>query len=275
MQLSVMTFNIRNGLADDGANSWQFRKHLLVRAIRKEMPDIMGLQEVFWQQRRFLWAHLSEYEQFGEHREGGRVEEATLICYRHEHFSLLEGGNVWLSASPEVAGSRSWGNRHTRMATWARLRRRADGAKVLVINCHLDHEAQEARIRGAEQLLDLSWSQARGDPVVLIGDFNAWPDSTPYRLLTVQEGESGGRNRFSDAWRIARHSPVDQRTFHGWEQRGFVGQQARIDWILVRPRLEVERVRCPAYREGPRLPSDHYPVVAVIDLRPDFRRASA
>ena len=266
MDLRVMTFNVRNNVADDGTNSWQFRKWLVTRAIRSEAPDVMGLQEVYWRQRRFLAEALPEYEQFGEHREGGRENEAALICYRHDAFTLLEGGNLWLSDTPEVAGSRTWGNRNVRMASWTRLRHRASGARLLFMNCHLDHQVEEARQRGAALLLETARERADGAPVILVGDFNAWPDTPAHRLLTGRGLDRASGGAFHDAWEIADCQPADQRTFHGWDEKGFVGQQARIDWILVRPRLKVRQVTRPAYREGDRLPSDHYPVVATIEV---------
>lgn len=266
MDLTVMTYNIRNGLAEDGLNSWQFRKHLVARAIRSEGAHVVGLQEVYWRQRQFLATALPEYEQFGEHRNGGRQGEATLLCYMHERFSLIEGGNVWLSDTPEVAGSKTWGNRCVRMATWARLRRRADGARMLVVNCHLDHEAEEARQRGAAQLRDLVREKAGDDPAVLMGDFNTWPYTAARGILTGELEFDGQRGDLWDAWDIAAESPEDARTFHGWGQGGDVGQRARIDWIMVRPRLDVRRVTRPTHCEQGRVPSDHYPVVASIGI---------
>jgi endonuclease/exonuclease/phosphatase family metal-dependent hydrolase len=269
MLVRVMTFNIRNCIADDGTNSWEFRKRLLARAIEDEAPDVMGLQEVFYRQREFLARALPQYEQFGEHRGGGRESEAALLCYLHERFSLLEGGNVWLSDTPEVAGSKTWGNRNVRMATWARLRRRDDGARFFVVNCHLDHQAELARRKGAAQLCDLVRDRAGEDPAILMGDFNAWPHTPAYQLLTGELDWDGTRGELHDAWEIAAERPEDTRTFHGWGEMGEVGEQARIDWIMVRPRLEVVRVTRPTYREGDRLPSDHYPVVAEVSLRAD------
>jgi len=263
MDLRVMTFNIRNGIADDGTSSWQFRKHLLVRAVRSEMPDVLGLQEVFWHQRAFLWQALPEYEQFGEHRDGGREEEAALICYRHDRITLLEAGNLWLSETPEVAGSRDWGTHHARMASWARLCRRSDQARMLFINCHLDNQAEEARQHSALLLRDLATRKAEGDPVVLVGDFNTGPDTRTHALL-VADADMGAP--FQDAWRLAGDGPESEPTYHGWTPNSEDGERARIDWVLVSPRVRVSNVTRPKYREGNRLPSDHYPVLATIDL---------
>ena len=40
-----MTYNIRYGTADDGQNSWQYRKNLVFDTIADHRADIIGLQE--------------------------------------------------------------------------------------------------------------------------------------------------------------------------------------------------------------------------------------
>ena len=42
---SLMTYNVRYGLADDGENSWEFRKDFLTSQINFYNPDIFGIQE--------------------------------------------------------------------------------------------------------------------------------------------------------------------------------------------------------------------------------------
>ena len=44
--IKVMSFNIRYGLADDGANHWHNRKSLALARIRAFEPDLLGLQDV-------------------------------------------------------------------------------------------------------------------------------------------------------------------------------------------------------------------------------------
>jgi endonuclease/exonuclease/phosphatase family metal-dependent hydrolase len=43
--LTVMTFNIRYGTANDGENRWANRREFLYDVIRTENPDLLGLQE--------------------------------------------------------------------------------------------------------------------------------------------------------------------------------------------------------------------------------------
>jgi hypothetical protein len=50
------------------------------------------------------------------------------IFYRRARFELLETKDYWLSETPEVVGSKSWGSSLPRMVTWARFRiRRPSG----------------------------------------------------------------------------------------------------------------------------------------------------
>ena len=62
---SVMTLNIRFGLADDGDNSWRFRKDCFPTLFQKYRPDILALQEVNDFQLDFLKDVLSEYGHIG------------------------------------------------------------------------------------------------------------------------------------------------------------------------------------------------------------------
>ena len=42
--ISVMSFNIRFGTANDGDNHWKFRKELVVKTIENFAPDLLGTQ---------------------------------------------------------------------------------------------------------------------------------------------------------------------------------------------------------------------------------------
>lgn len=72
--LTLMTFNIRYGTADDGANHWDNRKHLVLERIRACDPDLLGLQECRDDsQAEFIRENLPDYEFYGVPRGGGSV----------------------------------------------------------------------------------------------------------------------------------------------------------------------------------------------------------
>ncbi|MCH90940.1 dnase I-like superfamily protein, partial [Trifolium medium] len=66
--------------------------------------------EYAWSPRKDIEYHC--YDQFGVSRKGPQdtTDEHCTIFYDKEKVELLEGGTFWLSESPSVPGSISWGS---------------------------------------------------------------------------------------------------------------------------------------------------------------------
>jgi len=257
--IKVMSFNIRYGLADDGENHWNNRKRLALARIQAFGPDLLGLQECRDDaQADFIRANLPEYHFFGTHREGPgdtALEMAPLLL-RRAAFTLLDSGCFWLSETPEVHGSMSWGSAYPRTASWAKLACRDTGAELTYVNTHFDYEP--AAIDGDAQVLRHWLDQVSSHPPVIVtGDFNADKDSNAYRLLT-------GEGALIDAFRQV-HPPVEnEATFPAF---GRPEEMAPIDWILVSDHFRVLNAQIDRTRVGNLFPSDHYPVMAVLDWK--------
>ena len=58
--VDLMTFNIRYGTADDGVNSWEFRKDLVIETIRNANPGAIAIQEALLSQLEYIDAQLPE-----------------------------------------------------------------------------------------------------------------------------------------------------------------------------------------------------------------------
>ena len=43
--VTIMTFNIRYGTAEDGTNSWYYRAGAVIDMINDQKPDLIGMQE--------------------------------------------------------------------------------------------------------------------------------------------------------------------------------------------------------------------------------------
>ena len=53
-QLTVISYNIRYGEAQDGLNSWKYRYPASAMMIQDQAPDIFGLQEAYDYQKNYL-----------------------------------------------------------------------------------------------------------------------------------------------------------------------------------------------------------------------------
>ena len=129
--LSVMSFNIRLPAESDGVDYWETRKPLAVRMLREQQPDVIGLQELVKAQADYLARELPQYAWFGRGREADGGGEHMGVFYRKDRLKVIESGDFWLSDTPDVAGSITWGHPHPRMVTWALFEQRSDGADRL------------------------------------------------------------------------------------------------------------------------------------------------
>ena len=243
--LRVATFNIRNGRAFDRANSWPFRRGATLATLRQLDADVIGLQEVYGFQLRWLLRHLPGYVAVGDGRNGeGRGERSPLLV-RRSAAAVLKADTHWYGGYGP--GSRLAGARFPRIATVAYLAVEPAGPTVQVVNTHLDEASAPNRLSSAEELVTLIDSQV---PHLVLGDLNARPGSPVLATLldarleaATPAGGAGTAHRF---------------------RGGTDGPQ--LDHILVSRHWRIDGCTVATRRTGSRLPSDHWPLVADLSL---------
>jgi endonuclease/exonuclease/phosphatase family metal-dependent hydrolase len=265
-ELDVMSFNIRYGTARDGENSWPNRREMVFDLIRRERPDVIGLQEALRFQIDELLKALPEYESFGVGRDDGKSKgEHAAILYRKDRLRLAAGSTFWLSDTPEVVASTSWGNGITRICTWARLVDTRSELPLTVYNVHLDHRSQGSRERSVELLAQTIRSRRDVGPFVVLGDFNASEDNSAIRYLkgTISRASSDGPIVSSpglvDTFRVLHPDAKEVGTFNGWRA---TSSRGKIDYVLAPPWIRVLEAKILRDRIDGRSPSDHFPVSA-------------
>lgn len=259
--LRVMTFNLRYlNTSDASPHTWEERRPTVRQVIRKEQPDIFGTQEAVYQQIKDVDSDLSNYEWVGLGREGGSKGEFMAIFYNENRFSPLEHDHYWLSDTPDVVGSTSWGNTIPRMVTWVKFFDTKTNEQFYFVNTHFDHISEEARKKSARLISQKIKEFDPGLPVLLTGDFNASPDSEPYEILT-NEGP------FLDTWTVA-DSRINENlgTFNGFRDPTGGGPNKRIDWILSSGNVTTDTSEIVNFQKNGQYPSDHYPVISDIIL---------
>ena len=250
-ELSVMSYNIRTGSADDGTNSWQFRCPASVLMIEDRKPDVVGVQEALLPQLLFIEDNCRGYDYVGVGRDDGKKKgEHMAILYNKKTVSLVKWGTFWLSETPDKP-SQGWDAACRRSSTWAVMKSKASGKKFLFINTHLDHAGAVARQKSVSLMMSkIMELNPDGLPVVLVGDFNV--EYTHPALSPVTDSMKNAR-------KIAAITD-SSATYHGWGKASEV-----IDHIFYtgfRSCTRFETVTAP-YAER-KFISDHYPVEAVL-----------
>lgn len=150
---------------------------------------------------------------------------------------------------------------------------------VWIHDTHLNYRLQDGRQRELQvQAIHDQVAARAGDlPQILMGDFNARPESDEIRWLRGQTTLGGRRVFFQDAW-ICRH-PSGEPGFT-WAAANpyvahFLDADRRLDYIFVTPerkdgRGRVHECRIVLDRPDERgvYPSDHFGVYAEVQLDP-------
>lgn len=262
IELNVMSFNIRYDNPDDSLNNWQYRKDVAAQIIKDQKIDLLGTQEVLFNQLNDLKERLPEYNSIGVGREDGKEKgEYSAIFYKKDRFTEIKSGYFWLSETPEVAGSRGWDGACERIATWAILKDKEKGKELFFINTHLDHVGKVARREGTALLLQRVVGLSEGLPIILTGDFNSRPGSEVVNYIT----NTGNPIHLADSRLIATEAVGEEGTFHAFG-RYPRQNEGRIDYIFVNDRVKVNSYESLPEKLNNIFLSDHVPVVAHVEV---------
>ena len=275
LELTVMSFNIRYGSANDGQNHWKNRKEMVFDVIRDHPSDVVGLQEALRFQMDEIREALPVYGEIGVAREDGNSEgEYSSILYRTDRFGVGESGTFWFSDTPEIAGSNTWGNACIRICSWARLIETKTGKAFYIFNLHLDHVSQPSREKSAVLLAERIKNRRYKDPFVVTGDFNAGEDNPVIKYLKSEiavEGPDGSKAKtpvpMVDTFRVLHPDVNDVKTAHAFKG---TRQGNKIDYVFVPPGTKVLEAEILYDNVDGRYPSDHYPVIASFMLNVPF-----
>lgn len=259
--IRVLQFNIRYMNTSDGINIWANRRQEVMTFVRNTEADVFGLQEAVHAQVQQFQASMKEYAMIGEGRDGGTGGEWNPIFYLKEKYELKKSGTFWLSDTPEVKGSNTWGAACRRIMTWAILKSKETGEEFLYANTHFDHVSTSAQEKSSRLVKQRLKKYAQGLPVIVTGDFNCTPTSKPYAMMLSQDEAFP----MQEAWQHARSRQGNEGTFHSFG-RIEVSKRSRIDFIFLTPDIRCLRCVTDDETSHPCLLSDHVPVYADIEL---------
>ena len=243
-ELNVGSFNIRNGSPLKPGqerpkkgdyskfNGWDDRKQYVCDMINFEAFDVFGSQEVKHKQLLEMAAMLPDYGYVGVARDDGKAKgEYCPVFYRKNEFKLLNSGTFWLSETPDEV-SKGWDGACRRICTWAYLQRKSDRTRFYFLSTHLDHRGKTAQIEGAKLVVDWIKQNCKGQPVIVVGDFNVSQTSDCYKIFA----ESG---ILEDTYDLAKYRFAPTGTFNGFNPKRYT--TFRIDHIFVSKGAKVSR----------------------------------
>lgn len=252
--VKLISYNLRNSGAKDGDNAWIERRHATPEMIRREAPDVFGVQEALIDQLHYIDAECPQYARVGAGRDdGAEGGEIMAVYYLRDRFELVNSGTFWLSETPGEV-SRGWDGACNRTVTWVELKDRKSGREFFYFNTHLDHRGKMAREEGVklivEEIRRIADNKA---PVILGGDFNAPVDSPIFKPLAKYMASARAKAPQTD----------HKGTFNGF---GSAPDTIVIDHLYYRGKLKCLVFATLDDDYGAPYISDHYPIEMIFTL---------
>ncbi|MBT4519454.1 MAG: endonuclease/exonuclease/phosphatase family protein [Halieaceae bacterium] len=250
-EITLMSYNIRNGKAADGINNWEKRKHRVVAMIESVKPELLGLQEVYPFQRDFLLENLSGFASVGIGRNGEDSESVSILVSK-SRFRILDSGTFWLSDTPaEKSITWSWLAYLHRICTWVYLEDKKTEETFYFFNTHYDHFSSRARALSSKLMLEKIAKRKTGRPFILGGDFNAQSDELAITTLL-----NNSEPALADSFEYYENAEQAVGTFNGFEKDNF----ERIDYLFTSKELLLKRMDIHKQKIEGYFPSDHFPI---------------
>ena len=245
--IKLISYNLRTSHGKDGDNVWMKRRHATPEMIRREAPDVFGVQEGLIDQLHYIDTECPQYARVGVGRDDGAEKgEFMAVYYLRDRFELLDSGTFWLSETPDKV-SRGWDGACNRTVTWVELKDRKSGKEFFYFNTHLDHKGKAAREEGVKLLIEKIHEIAgKKAPAIVGGDFNTPVDSPIFKPLT----------KYMVSARAKAATTDHKGTFNGF---GSAPDTIVIDHLYYRGKLKCQLFATLDGNYGAPYISDHYP----------------
>ena len=252
---SFISYNIRYDNNWDIENSWKIRRNKISKILVQYSPSIIGIQEGLLNQVQYIDSSLIDYDYVGVGRDDGKMKgEFCAIYFDTTRYVLLKNSTFWLSETPDTI-SVGWDAALERICTYGLFKDRITKEEFWVFNTHFDHIGVVAREKSSELILKrINKINHQSLPVILMGDFNSIPNSSPVKEIKTE---------LSDALQISLEKLQGPRgTFNGFNED--LPIEKRIDYIFTNDLKVLSYTHINDRLNNNRHISDHLPVMIKI-----------
>jgi endonuclease/exonuclease/phosphatase family metal-dependent hydrolase len=266
LRVKVVQFNIAFDFEDEKENRWARRAPLVAGLLEEAGADVACIQEDKQDQVDDLRRLLPGWDFVGKGRNGGLSEHCS-VAFDTARWRCAEHGDFWLSDTPDVVASNTWGTKYPHKVTWARL----EGAKdpdaasrdVLFLSTHLDEHKDMGEVREKSARVIRTWlgQHAADANVVVCGDFNAGTEERPHEIMLAPEPGP----RLTEVWDALRRGDPNTGTCHEYTGKA---RKKRIDWIFCAGNLTPVEIKIDRWNKDGHYPSDHFALAAELEVGP-------
>ena len=254
--VKIVTLNVRiQTSTDTGDLKWEARRKPCVKAIKKNNPDVFGLQEAFYEHKSYIDKGLKGFqivdsgEKPGDIGEDGKFNQNP-IFFKTERLELLDYGSFFLNEN-QTPDKKGWDAAYVRNVNWVKLKIKKSGKIFFCFNTHLDDQGETAREESADLIVRKIKQIAGDDAVVfLFGDFNT--TSSNKALSPIHEYMKEAFLSVKKATKVLSFNNFGNKTNYSSSIDHIFWRGARIKGYDVDD----------SHKYGVKYISDHYPVIS-------------
>jgi len=254
----LLSFNIRGAWREKepNGNTWKNRRQLAFDVIKRNDPDVFGLQECI----KEVWEEWTiEFPSYASNMGPAYRQDPPsyypALFWKKSRFELMHASYFWVSPTPDRF-SISWEGGVT-VTHWIQLLDKITQNELYVLNTHFHSTAKDKCIHCIiEHMQSLGFLEK---PAALMGDFNLSPQTKLHAALV-----SAG---LSDAFlQSGKQDAPGVYTTH--EFCGTLDPPreywVRKDWIFCSSPFKATDFLIDTTGEPPLFPSDHFPIMATV-----------
>ncbi len=252
----IGTYNLRVP-CDPPPHDWVSRAPRVFDNLLAINFDIFGVQEAVDSQITAILKN-TRYQSIGVGREANLDGEHSCIFYDPARFANIGHHTFWLSSTPEIPASKSWNTACTRICTYGTFLDKTTKNIFVFANTHLDHVSAKAQLNGIRLIIKRLKAIPGHLPVIVTGDFNAFPDSPPVAEICRYL-------RQARAVSETPHRGPTHETFHGYIPPTHPRPHtAPIDYIFVGETIRVlSHEAVDDFKDG-HFASNHYALLSDV-----------
>ncbi len=262
----VCQYNVHFDYTDDGPNRrWVNRRDLCAGLLLNSGASIACIQEDKVEQCEDLKQRMPGWEFVGRGRNKNGSGERTAVCFKSNVWKCVEHGDFWLSDTPDVPASNTFGSEYCHKATWALMEPLAESrVQIIFISTHLDDRPKmdEARRKSAVCIKEYIKGHFKNANIVICGDFNSAVTDESHKVMV----DTAVEPPLADIWDCCEHHEPSSGTVHNWTG---TAHTKRIDWILVGGKVKANSMKFDRYNKDGNYGSYHFGVDADLEIAVD------
>ena len=169
--MKIMSFNVKHIPFEDFFFIWKKRYKKLINLIKRENPDILGMQEITKSGKKYIEKKLTQYNVIGDSRHSAFLTDEYNPVLIKKEYNIKSSKTYSLSENINKLGTKTKDDNYPRICVVVHINKNSDN--FLIVNTHIDNSSFENKNRLLEILKKIIKDEKKDNEfIIMLGDYN-------------------------------------------------------------------------------------------------------